>query len=222
MRLCEYLINGTPVSQHSSFDSNLLAGISHYLEVGDLDSIPENYVNISSIENWYKLYENIKKDYKYAREEIRKLLINISWENLTQEEKVIVSKMFLVSKDHRDELFTLHEQIQLGAIHHQNSIQSRLLRLCAIQLTLFNTLEKHDWQEVGLELTQTGLLDRYVNQGIEGTLEGDIEGFFDYILSRTGTSFENSGFLNKSYTPLTMTLQQIADRAIDILKNGNY
>lgn len=222
MKLCVYTLNDISILDLPYYTPVDLGENNPFIKIEDEDLIPSNYSDISSIETWYNFYSNVNIDYKKAREEIRKLVDVLEWENLSNTEKDISVRLFIVGSECRNELYTLTEQVQLGATHHENSIRSRFIRLSAIQLFLFNTLEKHDWQEVGLELTQTGLLDRYVNQGIEGTLEGDIEGFFDYVLSREGTSFENSGFLNKTYTPIGMTLQQIADKAIDILKNGNY
>ena len=62
----------------------------------------------------------------------------------------------------------------------------------------------------------------YINFGVEGTTEGDNEGIFDYIQSVSGSSYENTGFATKGYIPEGMTLQQLEDKLLNILKNGIY
>jgi hypothetical protein len=63
----------------------------------------------------------------------------------------------------------------------------------------------------------------YINLGTEGTVEGDNEGLFDYILSRKNTTWENTGLSKQAYSPKGMAdCQELSNRLIDILKNGNY
>lgn len=58
----------------------------------------ENYENISNIENWFKLVI----DYRLKYEQIKILFSDMTWESLSEKEKEIVSKLYLVEKEKRD------------------------------------------------------------------------------------------------------------------------
>ena len=68
----------------------------------------------------------------------------------------------------------------------------------------------------------SAMIDAYVNFGVEGSLEGDDVGLFDYLESRVGTPFENTGLLSKGYNVEGMTINEFSERLMDVLKNGNY
>jgi hypothetical protein len=69
----------------------------------------------------------------------------------------------------------------------------------------------------------TMLYHKYLLFGREGTVEGDPEGLFDYIDSRVGTSYENTGLKNKSISPSGFaTVSDFADYLLDIIKYGKY
>lgn len=224
--LCAYLVDGVPVNDVVSFDGDDLSGNEPYQFV---DTVPAGYQDESSIELWWYLWEQqtniyINKDYKFVRNEIIVLAATIGWSSLTTEEKTRAACIFAVGKTERDEIYTLDQQIALGLQHHIKSIEARTLRLAKTQMQLYNRLAKADWEEVASDASS--LLPQYVNQGIEGTVEGDLEGLFDYVDgdARTGTTWDTTGgFRNKSYSVEGYAdCDAFADDILDILKNGNY
>ena len=75
----------------------------------------------------------------------------------------------------------------------------------------------------------------YTEEGLEGTIEDKDNkaiGIWDYISSRTATPFEGAGFSAKTFAVQGFTddsatggktpMQKLADKLIDIGKNGNY
>lgn len=224
---CAYLVSGTPVNELESFtDSDVGGNLPYVIDT----TVPSGYQDISTIENWcyfYEFYGIIIKDYKYVRNEIMILAATIGWTNLTSTEKTIAANMFAVGSTERDELYTIEQQIELGITHHLNSMEARQTRLTYVQMELFNRLPKLDWEEVAGETLS--LTTRYVNEGLEGTVEGDLPGLLDYVdgESRTGTIWSTGGseigFREKTYTVTGYaSCSLLADHLLDILKNGEY
>jgi len=60
--------------------------------------------------------------------------------------------------------------------------------------------------------------------GFEGSEEGDKDALFDYVLSRPGTAFENTGLASQSYVPIVegLTLLDVVNRIMSILRDGDY
>lgn len=221
--LCAYMLNGISVNLLDSYLESDLNGNSPYTVA---DVVPNSYVDISSITTWHSVGRTLK-DYKYIRNEIMILANTIGWANLSTEEKTIVANLFAVEKVKRDEIYNTNQQVNLGLLHHKNSIEARATRLAIVQMNLFNRLDKADWEEVAIDTVN--LLDSYVNHGREGTVEGDLEGLFDYVdgSARTGTSWDGSGsgvgFRDKAYSVEGYgNCSLFADYILDILKNGNY
>lgn len=222
--LCAYLISGTPVNE---LDFYLTSDLNNNIEYLVDDTVLTDYQDISSIENWDAYGKNSGKDYKYIRNEIIILAATIGWTNLTITEKTIAAKYFAVASSQRDEIFTLEQQIDLGLYHHIQATESRKIRLAKAQMQIYNRIHKSDWGVISSDLGE--MLTHYVNEGREGTVEGDSEGLFDYIDgdSRTGTTWDGTGsevgFRNKT---LTITgyanCSDFSDFILDILKNGNY
>lgn len=215
--LCAYLIEGTPVSELNSYSSEDLNSNPAFIAA---DVVPTGYQGISSIENWDKFGSSTGRDYKYLRVQIYILVATTGWANLTLDEKEIAARWFVVAQSQREEVYSLADQITLGKIHHKNSIEARTNRHTCALMELFNRLEKSDAQALLIRLESLNLLRLYVEYGIEGTIEGDVEGVMDYLHSRTGTSFDADGFLEESFTPTAGTLADIKDSLVDIITNG--
>lgn len=198
------------------------------------DTVETGYVDISSIENWWWFFEQdrhswICKDYKYYRNQIL-ILANfvIGWSNLSQREKEISASIFAVGDTERLEVYTVEEQINQGVIHHHRSVKSRTDRLERVQIEIFNRIDKAYWFEIATDLE--GIKLHYLQEGREGTLEGDPEGLFDYIdgSNRPGTSWDGNttgkvGVRDKAFSVVGFNnCSDFADYTLDILKNGNY
>ena len=222
--LCAYLINSIPVSDLDQYDEADLSGNPAIIVAA---SAPAGYQDISSIENWDLHGHGAKKDYKFIRYEIMVIAAVTGWANLTTEEKTLAAKYFAVGKTERDEIYTLDQQIDIGMLHHINSVESRNIRLAKVQMHLFNRLGKADIAIMSADVE--GLTDHYLTEGVEGTLEGDGEGIFDYVdgTARSNHKWDGLGadiglrdktFVVEGFANCSL----FADMLMDILKNGNY
>jgi len=140
--------------------------------------------------------------------------------SLTDDQKALASKWFIVDKADRDTVHTDAEQILNGAEFHKRSVEARRQRELIAVSTIYNRLVKADADEVVDDTND--LVIKYVKRGREGTIEGDPEALFDYIDARVSTGYESTGLRAKNFTPLVGTIGDLADDIMDILKNGNY
>lgn len=194
MLVCEYILNGLPVSQQD-YSSEDLEGNQPYVLA---DSVPAGYQDITSIESLNNHGFRLGKDYKYVRREIKSIVASIGFEGLTVEEKKISSTHFCVSKEERLMVHTIEEQIENGVRFHERSIASRKKRRLIVEVEVYSRLESNKRKKLLKEMYE--LLELYEKFGVEGTLEGDDEGLFDYIEERPATSFFGNGLKSKNYT----------------------
>ncbi len=214
--LYSYVLDGVPLTQMQRFTINMLDGNPPFI-VSDILP-PGDYVDVSSIENWKKYGRRTSKDYKFVRNEIKLLANAEGWSNLNASEKDIAAKLFLVNQSKRTELYTIKEQIKQGFRFHGRSIKVRDQRWSYAEMELLNRLGKTNWRTVWDDLNENNLVSQYVNNGLEGTVEGDPVGLFDYLDARVGTVYEANGLRGKGFP----NIDQITDMIIDIVKNGNY
>ena len=232
MKICAYVINGTPLNELDKFSKQDLGSNEAFVFIEDVDPIPAGYQDISTIMNWWNFGTSCNKDYKYIRKEILILAAVIGWSNLSDEEKDKAAEIFAVGLTERNERFTTDEQIINGVNHHKNSMESRSARLTFAQIEIFNRLARQDADIITDEISNFNSFDLahlYVERGREGTIEGDPEGLFDYIegSNRTGTSWTdplvNRGFRDKTFPVLGYSnCSDFADRLLEILKDGTY
>lgn len=164
----------------------------------------------------------VESDYKVLRSNLITYVATTGFTNLSVAEKVIASEHFVVSKVDRDTVHTLAEQISNGVYFHEESVKARFKRRMVAEAEVYNrVLDSADQSDFRNDVVN--LLELYVNFGIEGTVEGDDEGLFDYLESRSGTAYAGAnGFLAKNYTIESMNISGLSARLIDVFKNGNY
>jgi len=219
-KLCAYVIEGESITDISVYGYHDLNGNEEFLIS---DTVPEGYTDISSIVNWSKYSKLVKKDYKTIRKEIYiSMLTAGGWANLSTEEKEICSKYFIVDASLRTEVHTVDEQIINGLTHHNESIKARNCRYTSAILEVYNRLTKIESDEILTSIRAHALDTEYITYGREGTLEGDPEGILDFIESRIGTSYENTGMSSMEYIPAGMTMQELVDRCKVIIVDGDY
>ena len=180
--------------------------------------------------NWQTNY----KDFKLARKELsNELTTRGGFYNLAPLEKKIASRWFIVAISDRNTVHSFSEQITNGIFFHTNSVASRQSRYTAAVVEVYTRLASTDADEVIDDLWEIftkvngkqysrSLAENYIQCGREGTVEGNPDGLFDYVLARANTAFSSSGLKAKLITPNYGTLDELCDRIIDILKNGNY
>jgi hypothetical protein len=189
------------------------------------ETVSSGYTDVSSIKNWSKHGGSIHRDYKFVRDHIKSLFTSLGgWGGLDAEEKQIVSQNFLSTKTQRDEIYTTEEQVDHGVIFHTKSVKSRQSRANKVIGEIINRMQPTDHSSIINDIMGASqLLDKYINFGREGTVEGDSEGAFDYLESRVGTTYENNGFREYAYTPTGYSdMTDFSTGLMDILKNGNY
>lgn len=176
---------------------------------------------IVSINNHWEVNFN---DYKTARVQMyTEMMMAGGFDALSIEEKRIVSAWFIVGVNERNSVTTLEEQIQNGIIYNERSTQARIKRLTAAKTQVFNRLSHDEVITLLEEMNPAKLMYNYIYLGTEGTLEGDMEGLFDYLLARPNTSFSANGLAIKPFIPTGMeNMQDFANYLISILKDGNY
>lgn len=167
---------------------------------------------------------NLYADYKLARVALFMTMMQKGGFNaLTLAEKQIASKWFIVEKLERTSVHTLEEQVMFGIEYNANSIKARKQRLTKCMVEVYNRLAKSEVVEVIATSKFNETAYKYTELGQEGTLEGDSEGLNDYIDARVGTQWELTGLRSRNYVPEGMSnCGQLADRLLDIIKNGNY
>jgi hypothetical protein len=176
------------------------------------DTIQNGYSDITSISNWDSIGFDLK-DYNYVRNEINILLNQIGFNNLSLNEKIIVSKYFLVGKTDRDTVLSEEEQVNFWNILVENSQECRFKRwevakkYISYKLTPINSSD--------LAKSTSSLCNDYINYNITTLTKDGVSGLFDYLKGEG--DYINNGYPSKSYWT-----QIDQDRIIDILENGNY
>ena len=214
-------------------------GVEADLEFGDYDvnitddliylgtsSVPANYVDHSSIEEWDELALHTGRDYKFIRNEIKWIMLGIvgptfsGWDNLTDNEKKVVAKYVCCPIEKVIEQYGADTQLILDD-YDLNSMKSREKRYQSARMYIFENMELNDAKQILVEATP--LVTLYIG-GIEGTAEDNVDGIFDWVLSRTQSSYYNNGLSTSSYSPKNPanTMEDIANGVMNILELGNY
>lgn len=161
-------------------------------------------------------------DWKKLKQEIGLIFSAATWANLTTPAKEIASLYFVASKTERDQVYSTAIQLENGKEFHLRAVYSRTFRIKTFMSVLCNYLLKADKDDAVDEMTSNNLLYSYIDFGIEGTVEGDPEGLFDYIDARAGTTWASGGaspgLRGKEYVPIGITIEQLADKCLNKLK----
>jgi len=163
------------------------------------------------------------RDYKVVRRVMSNIVATSGFINLTSIEKRIASRWFVLPAHFRIQVHTIEEQITNGRVFHRRSIRARTTRLQQSKMEIWNRLTHDQLQEIIGDVHADNIESQYIDFGVEGTIKGDYEGVFDFVVGTSGTQYENRGLVNYPYTPSGMAnMRELSDRIIDILDNGNY
>jgi hypothetical protein len=228
-KLAAYVINGQIVGvELKSYLVDELNGNKPYIVA---DVIPEGYVDITSIENWHTYGMNTGKDYRFVRDRIKQVVVDIGngdlllgFDSLSLSDKLIAVEHKIGTMEQRMSVVGLDNTVKLGLLYHSRVSVDRQVR-AGYAITELYTRLPDDAEEILDEIMLSGgnMFITYMFFGREGTLEGDIkEGIMDYLYGREGTSFENVGLLQKPFEPIGMTMLELVDKIYDIVIKGNY
>ena len=210
MKLQAYILNGKVINVDVfNWTLNDLNGNKPWIISETLQS---GYADITSIENWNAIGFDLK-DYNYVRNEINLVLNQIGFNNLTLNEKKIVSQYFLVGKSDRDTVLPEEEQVNYWTILIENSQECRFSRWEAAKKYISYKLEPIDSSDLAKSTSE--LCNDYINYNIITLAKDGISGLFDYLKGEGG--YATNGYPSKSYWS-----QVNQDRMMDILENGNY
>lgn len=175
----------------------------------------------SSLQYWDQAHD-LNRDYKFKRTKIAQIVASKGWDNLSYQEKEIASRWFVVEAAKRSQIHTMDEQVGLGVTFHKCSVEARVARYEAASSEVYNRLSRPEQISLVGDVEKYGLPHLYTEYGIEGTLEGDVEGLFDYLEGREDTKWAGSGLLQKDFTPSGVTMEHLVDKVMSVLVSGLY
>jgi hypothetical protein len=193
--------------------------IKHYYVVpSTYDFAGNGAVDVSSLQNiWDFKHHNPSVDYKMFRDLLKVQVASEGFSNIGPFWQKVAATHFCVSSEDIDSVLTTEERLAAGEEFHRQSIAARSARFQKASTLVYNSLSKADAQEIVYEITQFNLAYNYIQFGIEGTEQGDIDGLFDYLNS-TGV-FSGMGLRDKRFSTTNgLTLAQLADKCLNILK----
>jgi len=138
------------------------------------------HISYETIEGYYQRGFALLP-YKECRNIIKLIIIKTGFENLNIEQKIIASKLFIATKEQRDTVHSISEQIKNGNIFHQNSKSARKVISDKIYVEIFNRINRSDARLILQEINQ--LIFDYVELGIETITDDGRLGIVDYLLS---------------------------------------
>lgn len=208
MKLQAYILNGKPLSDYSGWHSSEVFGPPFI--VGEI--IMNGYENVSSIINWEN-YGYRVKDFNFIRDRIKYFVDTIGFQNLSNDEKYIAAKYFLVNKSDRDSVIPETDQKYYWDDLVAKSQKSRFDRWENAKSYISYVLSPINSSNLAKSTSE--LCTDYINYNIITKVKDGVSGLFDYLKGEG--DYTTNGYPSKSYWT-----QQDQDKLMDILENGNY
>lgn len=171
-----------------------------------------------------KIMIHTAPDYKSGRDYLKSVLLTFGTDeedamnNVSDDHRKIYSEFKLGTELQRNNSIGVLENWKFSNIYAICVDSDRMARARLAETIIQNELPTDKYAILGIA---DGLLDLYKTHGIEGITQGDfIPGLSDYINSING--YEVNGLSVQSYTPLTMSLQDLAVMLDGLLFNGKY
>jgi hypothetical protein len=175
------------------------------------NSIDSSYEDISSILNWHTLGNSTGEDYNFIRERIQEIVFQVGFPNLSQEEKIIAAKLYLVGKSDRDIVLTEAEQVVAWDSIVENSLRCRQDRWSKAKSFISYNLTPMDSSDLAISTSELCL--NYINYNITRNSTNGIDGLYDFLEGTSG--YSSSGFPSKIYWT-----QSYQDRIMSYLTKG--
>lgn len=209
MKIYAYKIDGNVIGKDIVVWSSDQLGNNKAFLISDVE--PTNYEDISSIVNWRSMGESLGKDYIYVRERIREILIEKTFDACDADEKMIVSKLFLVNHEQRSTILTAEEEKTCWAELTRNS------KIC----------REERWeiarQKISFYLTVAEGIDLYsaVKDLSHEYKDANIPSLVCWVTNTAepayGIDYTTTGFAQKPYYT-----SELRDMVVDVLVSGNY
>ena len=213
-----------------SWESKDLYGHEPFIIINSVETIPDEYSDISSIEYWDKFGYNITNDYSVVKFAIKDIVTNTGWSNLTSDEKYLAIQYFSYPDTTSAVIYLITEKgmSQTEAIsfltlewhkHHLKTIESFKMRWNYAKLTVLSYIDRLDGED--LFNTVKPLIDLYTDVGVLGIdFNDNQDGIYDYIYSING--FEDNGLEENNYTLLQGTWTSFKTTLKNVLVYGDY
>lgn len=194
------------------------------------ETIPNGYVDISSIENWDNFGTGIANDYLVIKFEIRDIIDNIGWSGLTDVEKDLGIKYYVYPDINTaiEYLMTIRGMSLEEAktyistkwhVHHGNVLESSKKRWYYVKMVVIKYLSFLDAEDL-FDTTQQ-LIYEYIEMGRLGIDYGDNNnGIMDYLMSTNG--YMGQGLEENNYTLITGTWNDFKEELKNVLVKGIY
>jgi len=146
--------------------------------------------------------------------------LDTGFDTLDEESKDICAQYSIGSKSKRLTFLGEEKMLQYSEIIHQKSKEARQMRMKVVYSKLYLELENADKDEIITDIMVNNCFTTYIEFSRYGSVLGQRDGAYDWLKGLN--SFAGNGFIDKGYTPLTMTLTELSGYCCDVLFNGNY
>lgn len=220
--------------------------INNKLKITTDDTIINGYSEIThtaTLTDWINACDMTNRDFKFKRRILKQFgdVDDTTWDSYNQNTKFILCS-------HRATLLercrvVLGEDLYYWMSRFDaQSYESRRIRINMAKSLLLSNVEQITAFVLKQIMDNDKLIDSYVNDGVEGTLEGDVtEGLFNFMISTplstyggethdpTGAPLGRYEFTGLATHPMVfmlpnsnLTKQQLIDKIYDCLKYGIY
>jgi len=230
-KIIAYQISGQTVGiDIQNWNNNDLNGNLAFTFVLSGDTIPSNYVDISSIGYWNDYGYNFANDYSVIKFAIKNIVIYSGWTALTNTEKDLAIQYYSYPDPTTAVIYLMTtkgmSQVQAQAFltkswhkHHLKNIVAYTQRWNYAKYTVLQYLSRNDSED--LFNTVKPLIDLYIEIGIIGRDFGDNnDGIIDYIFSING--FTGQGLEENNYNLIQGTWEDFKSALYAVLVDGMY
>ncbi|MDA3778750.1 MAG: hypothetical protein PF487_00720 [Bacteroidales bacterium] len=229
--LIAYQISGQTVGVDlTSWKINDLNGNPPFTSILSGITMPNNYININTIENWNNYGYGFVNDYSVIKFAIKDIVISLGWTGLTNIEKDLAIKYYSYPDSTTAVIYLITEKgmtmeqaqgfvLQSWHKHHLKNIIAYTQRWNYAKLTVLQYLSRVDGED--LFNTVKTLINLYIEVGILGyDFNDNQDGIMDYIYSKHG--FTGQGLEENGYTLQYSTWIEFKNGLNDVLVNGIY
>lgn len=186
----------------------------------------EPFTDFNDIKTWHKYGIN-SFDFVYVGTKIQSIVsglgggnVDAGFTTLDNEQKDICSQYSVGSKSIRMIFLGEENMLKYSEVIHQKSKEARKIRMKVVYSKLDIELSNIEKDEIITDIMTNNCFTSYIEFSRYGSVLGQNDGAYDWLKGLNG--FSGNGFIDKGYTPLTMTLTELSDYCCDVLFNGNY